>query len=164
MEVLIKIKLFDILKMEGIERGETEFNMAVMTLNRVNYSLVVCSEFRRNKDMNGWFFELQNLYIETSTEMKGNLNAIVEKYTSVKTNIDKETTEGDTDEYTEVENLIDKIEPLLNTWNNKPSPNQTRILFKHLMVMEMLLRKVLKNTGILMKMKEDLFTPTQNWD
>ena len=151
---------------EEMNNGTTEFNMSVMTLGRVNYSLVVCTEYRRAMNLDGWFFELQNLYLEASTEMKGDLNYVLKKYTG----LDDIKTENlndvgmDNDDFVITEKLIDKIEPLVNSYKSKPSPLNTRILFKHLQALELILRKILKSSGMLMKMKEDLFTPTQNWD
>jgi hypothetical protein len=144
-------------------RGETEFNMSIMTLGRINYSIYLCSEFRRNKDLNSWYFELMNLYVETSTEMKGVLTNVVNKYT------DKKEAEpskyAEEDEFKKVEDIIDMLEPLVGRWNNSPdNAHITYKLFKHLMALQMLLMSILKSSGLLMKMKEDIFETDTAWD
>ena len=51
------------------DRTQSEFNMAVAWLNRLNYWFYVCDEHSHNLDVFNWFQTLMILFRELSTEI-----------------------------------------------------------------------------------------------
>jgi len=51
-------------------REQSEFNMALSWLNRLNYWFYTCDEASSNLDLHKWFQTLIILFRELSTEMK----------------------------------------------------------------------------------------------
>lgn len=138
--------------MEPENREQSEFNMAIFTLGRLNYSLYLCSEHFRNMMLWECFHEMINLYAEISTEMKGDLLNIV---TAGKRH---GKTKYKTDELQAMEDYIKELEPLVEQYNssNGRMPNGlNRELYTKLRFMNMLLRQIMKDAGLLMKMKDD---------
>ncbi len=143
---------------DDFDRQKSEFNMAVSTLNRINYSLALCADHRRVMELHPYFLEIQNLYIETSTEMKGDIYFIIQKY--FKINLDgqlkKKTIDELKDEFKIMEKMIEETEPIMASYNHS-SKNimKTKELFKKLLTMEMFLRHILSEAGLLMKISDD---------
>ncbi|KKL18519.1 hypothetical protein LCGC14_2474710 [marine sediment metagenome] len=140
--------------MEGNERPQSEFNMAIYTLGRLNYSLYVCSEHFRNMDLWALFHEMVNLYMEVSTEMKGDLIKVA---TSGERKDNKKHSKTSKDELEEMEKFIAELEPLVERYNDRRQ-NATGLnkeLYTKLRYMNMLLRKIMKDSGLLLKMKDD---------
>ena len=116
------------------ERQQSEFNMAVGFLNRLNTLLYFCNEYSIELDSHKWFHFLSVLLRELSTEMtedeykKGNgfrrdLNEMVNQ--NIKKNLQHGTNQIPQDTYEKLHNF------------------------------EVFLRNVLKDSGLLTKMKED---------
>lgn len=126
------------------------FNIALGYTNSVIYSLWLCSDFARNYDYNGWFFELLNLSRIVSTKMRGNVIHII-------------TGEGkpeDNDEFSVLNKLFDEAERELI--NKKKSKS----LYYKLHKIELFLRKIIKDSGLEMKeiRDDDLLAPEMDWD
>lgn len=139
--------------MEGEYRPQSEFNMAIYTLGRLNFSLYLCSEHFRNMDLWQLFHEMVNLYMEVSTEMKGDLLNIV---TEGKRK-DKKKHSKDKDELEEMEKFIAELEPLVGSYNDRRQSTNSlnKELYTKLRHMNMLLRKIMKDSGLMLKMKDD---------
>ena len=105
--------------MEEEFREQSEFNMAIYTLGRLNYSLYLCSEHMRNMDLSAWFFEQINLYSEVSTEMKGDMTSVISNGKKTDKKNHKE------DELKEMEETIKEIETLVEKYNNERVRNVT---------------------------------------
>jgi len=54
----------------GDEREQSEFNMAVSYLNRLNHLFYSCNASSMSLDAFGWYHSLMALFRELSTEMK----------------------------------------------------------------------------------------------
>ena len=128
-------------------REQSEFNMALFTLGRINYSLFLCSEHFRNMELSAAFLEMINTYMEISTEMKGDFMAL----------ITGKPLEEQEDEYKIMENFIIELEPLVEKFNSKNIDKKklNKNLYIKLRLMNMLLRKIMKDAGLLLKVKED---------
>ncbi len=137
--------------MEEEFREQSEFNMAIYTLGRLNYSLYLCSEHMRNMDLSAWFFEQINLYSEVSTEMKGDMISMLSNGKEKDKKIHKK------DELIKMENYIKELEPLVEQYNNNriKTVMLKKELFTKLRYMNMFLRKIMKASGLLLKMKGD---------
>ncbi len=131
------------------ERQQADFNMAVSSLNRINVSLIICNECQRQKDLAGWFYEQLILFKEASTEMSGDI------YKVLGIQLTKEQKKAVDDEFEYMRNLTKRLEPLVFNFTNNNAPITTRELFMNLLNMEIFLRKILKDAGLLMKMKDD---------
>jgi hypothetical protein len=109
------------------ERGQSEFNMAVSYLNRLNAEFYAVAEARLTFDAHGWFTALTVIEGELSTEMN-----------------EKELANFSTWE--------DKINGMLakNTQTNTRTGRQEidQALYKELRSFEIELRKVLKAAGL----------------
>lgn len=116
------------------ERQQSEFNMAVAYLNRLNLLFYAADEAAMGLDLYTWQHCLWVLFRELSTEMKedeinkftGDIEAAAEQ---VNTNITKTSRTGKTE-----------VQPEL---------------YKRLHDLELRLRKVLKESGLQMRMSED---------
>lgn len=132
-------------------RDKSEFNMAIHTLGRLNYSLYLCSEHFRTMNLRDLFYEMLNLYMEVSTEMKGDLLKLVtnNKYSENKSN-------PKVNELDIIEKYILELEPLVERYSRGKTVNGlNKDLYTKLRYMNMLLRKVMKDAGLLMKIKDD---------
>lgn len=118
--------------MEEYDRDQSEFNMAVSYLNRINYIIYQCNEAANNLDMFKWFHGLLNLHREVSTKMK------------------KEDFEKGKD-------FINKIEPLISQVTAlKKNPNGfSKDLYFNMHEFEIFLRLIIKDSGLEMKFRAD---------
>lgn len=126
-------------------RAQADFDMAVLTLGRIHTSLFNCDNFARSMDYFSWFKELFVLYREVSTEMKGDVSNILKNPVELEVNPKKK------DEFVVIHKMFSEIEPLINRKNGVSH----RDLFLKLHVLEIYLRRVLKDSGMYMKMKDD---------
>lgn len=116
------------------ERDQSEFNMGISYLQRLNSLFYYCDYASMNLDAFRWFHTLMTLYRELSTEMKE-------------------------EEIIEWDNKIKNISILINIHlkNNQKTisslidPN----LYNELHQFELFIRNVLKDAGLQNKMKED---------
>jgi Cdc6-like AAA superfamily ATPase len=114
-------------------RSQSEFNMAVSYLNRLNALLYTADEAAMSLDVYTWFHSLMTLYRELSTEMK---NSEIEKF--------KES----------IEILEPKIQITLNE-QERGRTNVDQEVYRLLHDFEIRLRRILKDSGLQMKMQED---------
>ena len=116
------------------ERGQSEFNMAVSYLNRMNALFYIADEAAMSLDAYQWFHTLLAIERELSTEMK-----------------EKEL-EG-------FETKMKAIHPEVTSWvENKNRGLVTTIskeLYESLHHLEIDLRRILKDAGLQNKMMED---------
>ena len=107
---------------------QSEFNMAVSYLNRLNYYFYKADDSSANLDAYGWFHSLMVLYVVISTELKQE----------------------------EIKEWEEKI-PVINVWviNNSGDTGIEPELYDSLHKFDMFIRKVLKRAGLLTKMKDD---------
>ena len=116
------------------DRLQSEFNMAVSYLNRLNNQFYICNEAAMNLDAFTWFHSLMVLYRELSTEMK-----------------DKEIKQG--------QDMMEQINPLIaDSLKDQERTGRTQVsapLYSKLHHFEMMLRKVLKASGLQLKIMED---------
>lgn len=110
------------------ERQQSEFNMAISYLNRINYIIYLCNESALTRDYSKWFHSLLTLYREISTEMKKN---------------------KDNNEFNKAMKYIEKIQPMVTKYNN------SKELYMELHNFEMFLRKIMRDCGLQMKVKDD---------
>jgi len=116
------------------KRAQSEFNMAVSYLNRLNSLFYVCDEAAMSLNAHQWFHAQLAIFRELSTEMKP------EELNSKK------------DEIREINNLI-----------NSSNKNSARFgtyeissdLYEKLHEFELYLRSILDGAGLQKKMKED---------
>jgi cob(I)alamin adenosyltransferase len=119
--------------MEG-NREQSEFNMAVSYLNRLNALFYVCDESAMQLNAYGWFHALMALYRELSTEMKmPEMNELDELQKDINEKLNTHATSR------------------VKTGYNQISPD----LYKLLHNFEMKIRKVLKESGLQIKMMDD---------
>lgn len=116
------------------ERGQSEFNMAVSYLNRMNALFYIADEAAMSLDAYQWFHSLLAIERELSTEMN-------------KKELDK------------FETIIRAIHPEVTTWVNEKNRGATVTidaeLYQSLHELEIELRKILKDAGLQNKMMED---------
>jgi len=124
------------------EREMSEFNMSVSYLNRLNFLFYTCNEAALTLDAHLWYHTLVRLFAELSSEMK-----------------ESELKDG----YQKQKNLAPKIKSLVNNINQTGQHKITDDIFEDMLAFELFLRKVLKDSGLGLKMKEDLFAPEENW-
>lgn len=116
------------------ERAQSEFNMAVSYLNRMNALFYIADEAAMNLDAYQWFHSLLAIERELSTEMKPKELVVFEE-------------------------KIKRIAPEITNWVNEK--NKGRIvtieaeLYNNLHTLEIELRKILKSAGLQNKMVED---------
>jgi hypothetical protein len=127
-----KVKGFKFLLMDD-NRGQSEFNMAVSYLNRMNALLYTCDEAAMTLDVYTWFHSLMALYRELSTEMK-------EKEIQI------------------FEEKILAVEPKIQVSLGESERGRTDVdheTYQMLHEFEIRLRRILKEGGLQMKMQED---------
>jgi len=115
------------------DREQSEFNMAVSYLNRLNALFYYCNASAMELDAYSWFNSLITLYRELSTEMKPSEAEIIE-------------------------DSITKIYPEVMKWvsfSNKGRKDVKPDLFFNLHRLEMYIRKIMKDAGLQNKMMDD---------
>ena len=116
------------------DRPQSDFNMAVSYLNRLNALFYIADEAAMQLNAYAWFQSLLTLFRELSTEMT------------------------DT-ELKEMEEKITKLAKLINNWNDQINKTGKSTippeLNTNLHRFELDLRKVLKHAGLQLRMKED---------
>jgi len=125
-------------RLDQDSREQSEFNMAVSYLNRINFIFYICNDAAKNLDMSAWWHGLLNLQREISTEM----NEEDEK---------------------KINEFFIKIEPLISKYHLDRKNGMSKELYFAMHNFEMYLRKILKSSGLQMKVKEDLLTPEEDW-
>ena len=114
-------------------REQSEFNMAISYLNRLNQLFYMCDEASMILDMYQWYHTLLALFRELSTEMKDD----------------------------ELELMNDQAKLLGNEVNvyvqasGEGNAEVTNELYQGLHYFELGIRKVMKTSGLQMKMKQD---------
>ena len=117
-------------------REKSEFNMAVSYLNRLNTLLQICDESSMSLNYYSWLHSLQALKRELTTEMQA------KEFLDI-TQLANETA-----------NLVNQ--DLNNTTKNKRSMfTKSPIIYQKLDELETKLRRVLKDSGLQMKMQEE---------
>jgi len=116
------------------EREQSEFNSAITYLNRINGLLYQCDESALQLDSYTWFHTLIALYRELSTEMKD------EEITSLEANRKR---------------IADMINIHVNNQKTGRSKGLSPILYDELHGFEMTLRKVMRDSGLQLKLKEN---------
>jgi hypothetical protein len=114
-------------------RGQSEFNMAVSYLNRLNALLYAADEAAMSLDIYTWFHCLMALYRELTTEMK---KAEMEGFEK------------------ELATLRPKIQLVLAEQDRGRTTIDEEV-YGHLHHFEIQLRRILKDSGLQMKMQED---------
>ena len=116
------------------ERGQSEFNMAVSYLNRMNALFYIADEAAMSLDAYQWFHSLLAIERELSTEMT-------------------------TKELATFETRIKTIHPEVTNWVNEKNRGHTVTidseLYQSLHELEIEHRKILKEAGLQNKMMED---------
>lgn len=113
------------------DRDKSEFNMAISYLNRLNWLFYESDIAAMQLNAYGWFHCLSCIYRELSTSMKP-------------------------DESIMVEQVIWDVAPRINRLaNNTMAPYIPMDIYKKLHQLEMLLRHVLKESGLLLKEQEN---------
>lgn len=120
--------------MDYQQREQSEFNMAISYLTRLNILLTNCDDASMALDSHFWFHSLLTLYRELSTEMKPTEKQEVEKTIPV------------------ISLLINRQQMLNNKKGREVCDNQ---LYFQLHNLEIKLRGIIKDSGLQMKMKED---------
>ena len=116
------------------ERAQSEFNMAVSYLNRLNALFYACDEASMNLNAHAWFHCLITLFRELSTEMKPeeikNMNS-------------------------EIEIINNMVTKQINIQNNTGRSFILPDMYWRLHNLDLSIRKVLKEAGLQSKMKDD---------
>lgn len=116
------------------ERQQSDFNMAISYLNRLNALFYICDEAAMQLNAYTWFHSLATLFRELSTEMSE-------------------------EEILEMENKISVLSEKLNELNEQIDRTGKNTipsnLYTGLHKFELELRKVLKTAGLQLRMKED---------
>jgi len=116
------------------DRPQSEFNMAVSYLNRLNALFYVCDESAMNLDAHSWFHALLALFRELSTEMTE--SELKEKQTTIDM----------------INNLISKNNSqYIRTGKQEVSSE----LYTELHNFELFIRKVLEKAGLQKRMMDD---------
>lgn len=116
------------------DREQSEFNMAVSYLNRLNALFYIADEAAMNLDVNKWMHSLKTIFRELSTEMNDQeIQNINSKF---------KTTNTDVQSY-------------LSKSNQKGTQPISSKLYDGLHELEIDLRKILKDAGLQQKMKAD---------
>lgn len=115
------------------EREQAEFNMSVSYLNRLNYWFYMADDAASKLDGYAWFHSLVVLFRELSTEMK-----------------EKEIDEWNDKIFSINTDVINNQAFCNRTKKNSVTPK----LYKALHFFEMFIRKVLKESGLQVKMKD----------
>jgi hypothetical protein len=124
------------------DRQQSEFNMAVSYLSRLNVWLFQAGMASSKLDSNAWFHCLMVVFRELSTEMKD------------------EELELWNNKVIEINNMMTR-ESMNNKRNrsNAMSPK----LYSELHMFEIYLRSILKKSGLQTKMKDDFMKPEEQW-
>lgn len=115
-------------------REQSEFNMAVSFLTRLNYFFYVCDLASMHLDVNQWFHGLAILYRELTGYM---------------------SEEEITTKQKELFDIVPALNNYLRLKNSKMNPEIPGELYKKLNDFEIFIRKVLKDSGLQTKMKDD---------
>jgi len=122
---------------------QSEFNMAVSYLNRMNWLFYRCDEASMNLDPFGWFHSLMAIYREISTEL---------------TDDEKQKYEGDPEDPTD--GIIDQLNrDIIQNHRRGQGTQVDPKLYIRLHNFDMFVRTVLKRAGLLTKMKDDFLEP-----
>jgi hypothetical protein len=122
---------------ETSNRQQSEFNFAISYLGRLNYWFYVASFSSAELDAHNWFYSLMNIYRELSTEMtEDEIKLFDSKILQINNNL----------------SLNQKMK------NKKGVPYISNELYLVLHKFELDLRKITKDSGIQMKMKDDAMT------
>jgi hypothetical protein len=116
------------------EREQSEFNMAVSYLGRLNALLYLCDDAMTSLDINDWFHILIAIESEISTEMS----------------VDELKTFED-----RISDINRKIDETMNRKGRVSTGAIPPDLFALLHNFEIDLRRILKSSGLQMKMKQD---------
>jgi hypothetical protein len=114
-------------------REQSEFNMAVSYLNRINSLFYVCDESAMALNISTWFNSLLTIYRELSTEMK--------------------KTEQE-EQHKSMMLLFEKVNKHISKTNASGRAEVQPELYWELHNLELDLRKVLKESGLQQKMKD----------
>ena len=117
------------------DRSQSEFNMAVSYLNRLNALFYECNIAAMNLDAHRWFHALMALFRELSTEM--NQTKEIELWESKILDINND-----------VSNHIKDMQKRGVSYIKPP-------LYFKLHNFELFIRKILKDSGLQMRMQED---------
>ncbi len=115
------------------QREQSEFNMAVSYLNRLNQLFYICDEASMKLDANSWTYSLRALFRELSTEMNDS-------------------------EVKKIKGEFAKISSDLLNYNKEIIKGKNEIkpkLYEALEDIELSIRKILKESGLQQKMKKD---------
>lgn len=121
--------------MEETQRQQSEFNMAVSYLNRLNQWFYLGGEARLKLDSFNWFHALVLIFSELSTEMTGEE---IQKQNKVIMELNRD--------------VVVNTQYCANT-KQISIPSE---LWEKLHKFELFLRKVMKESGLQTKMKEEL--------
>lgn len=117
----------------GNERGVAEFNMAVSYLGRLDKLFYITDEAAMTLDINKWMHGLMCIFRELSTEMKD------EEIAELKNKFD---------------DINSKVQETNQSYNRKGTMEVSSETYDGLHNIELELRKVLKESGLQMKMKD----------
>lgn len=117
-----------------MDRPQSDFNMAVSYLNLLNTHLYAISEARVNQEVYTWHQTLYNLFTILITEMK---------------------TEEITTYNQKLQNIREPINTHLQRKNRNPLEGTPSQIYDELHTIQIFLMKILKDSGLLMKMKDD---------
>ena len=117
------------------DRDQSEFNMSVSYLNRLNTLFYAANECSIQMDLYNWFHILQALYRELSTEMKPEEQ---DKYFNPQTGI-----------------IMQINRKMLNNTSNRSSNKIPTDLYYMLFDFELFLRNITKKSGLLIKKMDD---------
>ena len=115
-------------------REQNEFNMAVSYLNRLNSILYSADNAALELDAHGWYHSLHTLFRELSTEMT---NEEIKEWKA------------------KAEALNDKVISQAKTNQRLQVMSISKELYSSLSDFELFLRKILKESGLQGKMKQD---------
>lgn len=116
------------------DRLQSDFNMAVWYINRLNGLFATCDEAGMTLNASQWFHALMALFRELSTEMK-----------------DKEIEEMQG----KIKSINEKLKVWIVLYNKRGITEIRPDLYQELHDMEIYLRKVLKKAGLLVKSSDD---------
>lgn len=115
-------------------RAQSEFNMAVSYLNRLNALFYAADDAAMSLDMHGWYHAVMGIYRELSTEMKD-------------------------DEIKEMDTFANKVHELMveNDKRNQRFKRQevSAEVYQKMHEFEMKVRKILKQAGLQNKLVEN---------
>lgn len=118
------------------QRDQSEFNMAVSYLNRLNGLFYICDEASMTLDINQWFQSLVALFRELSTEMK--------------------STEIET-KNKEIKSIFEDVNSAVSKANKSGQMEVNPDLYWKIHEFELFIRGILKSSGLQQKMKDPAF-------